>query len=678
MQSPKIKYWLYIFFFFVNSQINAQNPNLTLNGDTLTISNDLAAHYFLWNGQLHLLGIENFEEKVFWKNKQPKPDLFLSKAADRIEKVSLQSDYKKDFPTEHEYLEVVLEATEDSLAVRYALKMYANSGALYQKTFIKGNKQNIIWETRIVEDLMMIEELRGSPANDNRVGVLSGMSSHLDYEVISFKEATDYHDDPVAVKVIKPFRQAQKVAGNILFAVDKQSDKAIWFLKDSPIAASQANYPGYDFTIHPWGVAVNGLGIGEEEYDPQNWNEVYGFARGISKSDYRSKQKAIIKYQQQLRKFDANRDEMLLANTWGDRSKDSRMNEKFILEEIEKASSLGITHLQLDDGWQQGLSRNSASKVGEKWDDWNREDWNPHKERFPNGLAKIIQEGNAKGVEICLWFNPSKTEEYSNWERDADILIGFYQKYGIKVFKIDGLALGSKKAEKNIRNLFDKVMRYSNGKVVFNLDVTAGKRTGYHFFQEYGNVFLENRYTDWGNYFPYRTLRNLWLLSSYMPASRLQAEWLNVVRNKDKYEVDDLHSPFHVGQRYAFAASLVGQPLAWMELSGLEDDKDSLSTIISDYRKFAHDIHSGLVIPIGEEPSGSSWTGFMVEAGMLDYLLVYRELTDSDNHTFHLPKKYGKASILFGDDCETEILENGIQVKFQEHYSFCVFKLEKQ
>ncbi|MCH7398036.1 alpha-galactosidase [Belliella sp. DSM 107340] len=678
MQNPNVKFWLYIFFFFVNSQINAQNPQLTWNGDTLTISNDLAAHHFLWNGQLHLLGIDSFEEGIFWKSKAPKPDLFLSHVADQIENVSVRSAYKKDFPTEHEYLEVILESTEDSLAIRYALKMFANSGALYQKSFIKGNKQNITWESSMNEDLMMIEELKESGSNDNRVGVFSGKPYHLDYEVISFKEATDYHDDPVSVKVIKPFRQPQKVDGNILYAVDKHADNAIWFIKDSPIAASQANYPGFDFTIYPWGVAVNGLGIGEKEYDPQNWNEVYGFARGISKSNHWSKQKAIIKYQQQLRKYDANRDEMLLANTWGDRSKDSRMNEKFILEEIEMASILGITHLQLDDGWQQGLSRNSASKAGKKWDDWNREDWNPHKERFPNGLSKIIQEGNAKGVEICLWFNPSKAEEYNNWERDADILIGFYQEYGIKVFKIDGLALGSKKAEKNIKNLFDKVMRHCNGKVVFNLDVTAGKRTGYHFFQEYGNVFLENRYTDWGNYFPYRTLRNLWLLSGYMPAARLQAEWLNVGRNKDKYGEDDPHAPFHVGQRYAFAASLVGQPLAWMELSGLEDVKDSLSTIISEYRTFAHDIHSGLVIPIGEEPSGSSWTGFLIEAEEVDYLLVYRELTDTDSHTFPLPRKYGKASILFGDEFETQILENGIQVKFQKHYSFCVFKLEKQ
>ena len=41
---------------------------------------------------------------------------------------------------------------------------------------------------------------------------------------------------------------------------------------------------------------------------------------------------------------------------------------------------------------------------------------------------------------------------------------------------------------------------------------------------EYGNIFLENRYTDWGNYFPYRTLRNLWQLSRYVPAERIHQQ----------------------------------------------------------------------------------------------------------------------------------------------------------
>lgn len=54
------------------------------------------------------------------------------------------------------------------------------------------------------------------------------------------------------------------------------------------------------------------------------------------------------------------------------------------------------------------------------------------------------------------------------------------------------------------------------------VDETAGRRGGYHYLNEYGNLFLENRYTDWTNYYPYTTLRNLWMLSKYVPAEKFQ------------------------------------------------------------------------------------------------------------------------------------------------------------
>ena len=62
-------------------------------------------------------------------------------------------------------------------------------------------------------------------------------------------------------------------------------------------------------------------------------------------------------------------------------------------------------------------------------------------------------------------------------------------------------------------------MDATGGQAVFNLDVTAGRRWGYHYGNEYGNIFLENRYTDWGNYHPHWTLRNLWMLSRYRAAA---------------------------------------------------------------------------------------------------------------------------------------------------------------
>ncbi|MBR6740009.1 MAG: hypothetical protein IKM04_02965 [Clostridia bacterium] len=43
-----------------------------------------------------------------------------------------------------------------------------------------------------------------------------------------------------------------------------------------------------------------------------------------------------------------------MSNTWGDRNGFKRVCEEFVLREIDKACSLGIDIVQIDDGWQFG------------------------------------------------------------------------------------------------------------------------------------------------------------------------------------------------------------------------------------------------------------------------------------------------------------------------------------
>lgn len=172
--------------------------------------------------------------------------------------------------------------------------------------------------------------------------------------------------------------------------------------------------------------------------------------------------------------------------------------------------------------------------------------------------------------------------------KDAQAITELYRKYGIRVFKIDGVNIPTKRAEENLRCLFEKVWEDTNHAVVFNLDVTAGRRGGYHLFNEYGNIFLENRYTDWGNYYPYWTLRNLWMLSKYVPTEKLQIEFLNKWRNSDKYG-DDIFAPSHYSFDYLFAISMAGQPLAWMEAANLPEEAYGLSSLVEAYKDISYD-----------------------------------------------------------------------------------------
>ena len=100
-------------------------------------------------------------------------------------------------------------------------------------------------------------------------------------------------------------------------------------------------------------------------------------------------------------------------------------------------------------------------------------------------------------------------------------------------------------------------MDATGGQAVFNLDVTAGLRWGYHYGNEYGNIFLENRYTDWSNHYPHWTLRNLWMLSRTVPPQNLQIEFLNRWRNADPYPADDPLAPQHVPFDYCSAITMM-------------------------------------------------------------------------------------------------------------------------
>ena len=141
---------------------------------------------------------------------------------------------------------------------------------------------------------------------------------------------------------------------------------------------------------------------------------------------------------------------------------------------------------------------------------------------------------------------------------------------------------------------------------------------------KYGNIFLENRYTDWGNYYSYQTLRNLWILSCYVPPERLQIEFLNKWRNPATS--DDPFAPNRMPFSYLFATTMAAQPLAWMEATGLPKKAFEIAPVIEKYQEVMRELHQGVILPVGQEPSGRSWTGFQsIVDDRHGFLLVLRE-----------------------------------------------------
>ena len=133
--------------------------------------------------------------------------------------------------------------------------------------------------------------------------------------------------------------------------------------------------------------------------------------------------KALQDWQRLLRPYVSGRDGVFLSNTWGDRNRDTRINEGFMLEEVEAAAELGVEVVQIDDGWQSGKSMNSAFSSGKGvWNGYweaSPDFWVPDPERFPRGLAAVTRAAAGKGVRFGLWFGPDSSRDAANWERDA-------------------------------------------------------------------------------------------------------------------------------------------------------------------------------------------------------------------------------------------------------------------
>lgn len=521
--------------------------------------------------------------------------------------------------------------TLGDIEIKRQMRIFPGIAAIQTVYFLKGPTASP-WQAPVQD--AGLEMIESTVLTKNNIPPLLGTipleGNHWKVEVIRFTDATDHHNSLVQKEEYMAFRNPVTTSGNLLFARNLLSSQRILVLKESPAGHSQQAYPGFDFSFSQQHISIAGIGIAPENLSADKWVESYSFVVALSGSDEAEQLKTLRQYQKAMRLYDSARDHMRMVNTWGDRSKDSRMNEAFILKEIQSAARLGLTHVQLDDGWQAGLSRNSASADGKLWDQWSAASWQPHPIRFPKGFAPVVNEARKHTIRLGLWFNPSKKDCYASWEQDADLLISYFKNYDFRVIKIDGIELACKESEERLQKLFDKVIKASDGKVSFNLDVTAGRRPGFNYFSRYGNIFLENRYTDWANYYPHWTLRNLWQLSRYIPAEKLQIEFLNKWRNAHKYPANDPLAPAAIPFDYLAAISLMGQPLAWMETSNLPEEAFLVSDLLKRYAKIEKDLHTGIILPMGHEPSGLAWTGFQSIGVNGGYVLVFREYNDQE------------------------------------------------
>jgi alpha-galactosidase len=363
------------------------------------------------------------------------------------------------------------------------------------------------------------------------------------------------------------------------------------------------------------------------------------------------RQRAVIAFQRALRPYRPGRDGVLLSNTWGAGNRDSRICQEFLLKEIDAGARMGVDVIQIDDGWQRGRTANSRKKALDGaemvWSGYWAADplfWTADRERFPEGLEFLVAKAREKGMRFGLWFGPDSSNEAANWEKDADCLLDMHRRLGIDYFKMDSMKLRSPLALERNRAMFDKMLRESNGAMVFDLDCTAQVRPGFFGLIDIGPLFVENRYTRRPIYWPHHTLKNLWDLAHLIDPVRLRFEFNNPDTNHENYEWSPLgHQNYRPDA--LFATVMAASPLAWMELSDVsEKSATEIAALVARWKRERGRWYSGVLHPVGARPDGVAWTGFVSEAadGTGGYVLLFRELNQSTDFALDLASIFGE------------------------------------
>lgn len=551
-------------------------------------------------------------------------------------KTTVSADTIRAVVVETTALQVAIRSEYDSYTLTTYCKIYPQTPAISTWLRIE-QKTTLAGGTVGGERVTGIEAARQAQTIKTDLADLLLLNHvHRQLLAVTLMDHTDDKDNLVQVDTYLLTNPSSNAwAGNLFILEDQFTKNGLIFLKEAPLPYARPVKSVADLRQNASQFAFTGLGAGADSV-----RESYPFTVLLYQNGVAGRTAVLQQYQRRFRIYNAQRDELIWHSIWGDRNRDGRMTEGFLSKEIALNRQIGIDHLYFIDGWQKGPSSNSINREkGGLWDNqWSVADyWEPNKERFPNGFDALVSQAKANGFKIGMWYNPDKTNDYANWKRDTDVLLNFHRRFGANYFKFDGVEFTTKKGEANLLRAMHRVVQETNGQAGIEIDITAGLRTGYFAAMAYGTLFLENRYTDWRKYYPHTTLRNLWQLAQFVDPRRMRMEFLNPERNQHLYPNDPL-APARYPKDYGLAVTLFAKPMAWFETSGLSDStRQAFKTLLMAYKPHQSAIHQGTIFPIGDEPTGFSWTGFQSQTSDTDgYVIVYRELNPDGSRPIRL------------------------------------------
>lgn len=559
----------------------------------------------------------------------PYPEIQIS---DEAQNWRLETAVEQSVCLEESYLSARVISLFKTGELTFQIKIYPQAPAISTLLIIKGwpgSPDCALSRTQTAMGLENISDQTKKEAVNDLQEFFHLPYVHHYLTVVSLMDGSDSQDNLVQEEkhLLTNFPDV-KARGNLFRLENRLTGAGLVFLKEAPLPHARPVKTDYDLLNRGDRFCFPGLGAGSE-YERRS----YPFTTLVYSGGNPGFTEALHSYQRRFRRYRPEKDEVIWHSIWGDRNRDGRVCEDFYRKEIKAAQALGIDFLYFIDGWQKGASANSVVAGGVWENQWAQDDyWEYNLKRFPNGLKKLTDMARAAGFKVGMWYNPDKTNDYANWQRDVDVILKRVNDLGLSNVKLDGVAFCTKPGELNLLRIMHEVVQRTAGETAIEIDITAGVRTGYYQAMSYGFLFLENRYTDWRKYYPYTTLRNLWQLAKYVDPRRLRIEVLNGQRNAHLYPNDPL-APCHYRADYLFAVAMAANPMAWFEAGGLEEAfAADLRGIIAVYKSVRDALHRCFIYPIGGEPDGFSWSGFQAhdsESGG-GFIIVFRDNAPDD------------------------------------------------
>lgn len=612
-----------------------------LVGDQLFVGNALIERSWrIENGLLHALSLEDRRTGTSWVAEPCKTPAPLPRRELPTEPRTATLAVSRDPTTtwQAESLLATLTATGASTKIIYKLRIFPASASVSMQLTATGTTP--------------ASPAASDPAKQPITDTLEAFTcSHQHVRLVqaTLHDSSDHHNELVHERewLIHPADAGLELRGCVFVLEDSFTGDGVIFLKEAPLPEVRPAPTPADFRVSagwltPLQFALLGQGTGDDAWDTTGYRHVAIVYDGGRAGRVR----ALQQYQRQLRTYVPGRDGRVVCNYWGDRSRDVVVHEAFYLKEADAVAKLDAEVVQIDSGWHIGRVADNIDSKGKYEGFWehNPQFWDVDTKRFPRGLQPVVDAARKHGLGYGLWFAPDSVNDFANWKRDADRVLELHHAHGIDYFKIDYMMVRSRAGERNLHSLVDAILMRSQGKIVIDLDITAGNRPGYYGMHSVGTLFVENRYTDWHRYWPHQTLRNTWKLAHWVDPRRLRMEFLNTARHADRYPNDPL-APAQFSPQYCFATVMFTSPLGWFEAQNLPASYvENASQLIRTWREHRDAILTGTIIPIGDEPDGTSWTGFVSYAENAGggtptrgYALVFRELNDRSSASIELP-----------------------------------------